>query len=651
MQLILTLLLLQSLGVWAQFVKVYIEHRDVTYAGACTYYNTLALGGILGGTITSQYSSTCTSAAVAGPYVTQSCYNGLLINSCSPAVTATTCAPSTSTRVTTTLGGLLGPILGTPVGTSTILVATSTCSPATFPANPLQAVAGSVCYADNVNGVRSLSGASTNSNTMTNAVCRTYCTNLGFAYSGTEYSSECFCGNTLPTVASSSCNMACSAASTEICGGPNALSVLTNTALVNSNTAASALLASWTSKGCYSDNYPSRVLSGSSTSSASMTLESCVGFCNSAGFSLAGLENGSECYCANAIQSDGATYGVSGQTGCTYTCAGKSSQICGGSNVLSLYSKTAAAVPVAAPPAPVPSSAGGYTYVACYIDQNGGRTLAVSKPSVASVEACISACSTSGYKYAGVEYGNECWCDNGIRAGTTQIAAKNCLMPCSGTPSQTCGGSNAIQIYSGTPPSGATVPTTAGGFTYVDSYVDSPSARVLPFQQSLSSTTVANCVRACSLGGYPFAGLEYGSQCFCGTTRLNNPVGGQSPNIPCTGNTALFCGGNNILQVYQGTPAPQPLTAPVTNGQCVADNTNNVRTLSVNMGSQSTMTPAVCKTLCAAYKYYGVEYASECWCDNTFPTGSVVSSACTMPCSGDGAQICGGSYALNMYNS
>ncbi|CZS94127.1 uncharacterized protein RAG0_04170 [Rhynchosporium agropyri] len=655
MQLILTVILLQSLGVWAEFVKVYV--RDVTYAATCTYYNTITVAGpnLLG---TSLYTSTCTSPLVSGPYVTQACFTGVgllgaVISSCSLPVTATACTPSTTTRVSTTAPvlNLLGITLF-PGGTGTTTVTTSACSTAVFAPNPLQPAAGTVCYADSV-GARSLSGPSTSSNTMTNAACRTFCTNLGYPYSGTEYSSECYCGNALPTVTSSSCNMACSVAgSTEICGGSNALSVSTNSALATTNSAGSALLASWFSKGCYSDNYPSRILSSSTASSSALTLEACITFCNNGGFSLAGVEYGQECYCANALQSDGATYGVPVQSGCTYPCSGRSSQTCGGPNVLNLYSKTAATPPVAAGPAPVPSpSAGTYSYVACYADQNGGRTLAINKSPINSVEACVTACSNSGYRYAGVEYRNECWCDNAIRTGTAQIAASNCLLPCAGTPSQTCGGSNAIQIYMGAATGGPIVPPTSAGYNYVDSYIDSSSARILPFQQTLSNYTVGNCVRACSNLGYAFAGLEFGQQCFCGTTRLNNPPGGQTPNIPCTGNAAQFCGGSSILQVYTGTPSPQPLTSSFGNGQCVADNTNNVRTLSVSMGTSSTMTPAACRSLCVGYTYFGVEYGSECWCDNTFATGSVMSTVCTMTCSGDNMQFCGGSYALNMYRS
>merc|ERR1712225_118817 len=632
-----------ALGTWAQVSTVYVVKRAVTYAQTCTNYNTVTLGGnqLL---TTAFFSSACNSPLIAGPFVTQDCFTGavLAISSCAAPVTASACVSSTTTRTSTTfLLNALG--IQIAIGTGTTTIATSTCSSPVFPPNPLQSAAGTVCVADNIGGVRSLSGPSTSSSAMTNAACKTYCTSLGFAYS-----SECYCGNTLPTVASSSCNMACSASgSTEICGGPNALSVSTNTAIVASN----AVAASWTNQGCYSDNFPSRVLASTSTTSSTMTIEKCINFCNGGNYILAGLENGYECYCANTLRSDGATYGVAGQSGCTFTCSGNSTQACGGNNVLSLYSKNSGAPPVAAAAVPVPASSNGYTYVACYADQtSAGRTLGVNKSFIASVDACITTCNTASFSFAGVENRNECWCDNVLRS-STPLAANNCLLPCTGTPSQNCGGINAIGVYQGTASTAVTIPPQAGGYTYLDSYIDSAQARLLPVQQNLASNTVGNCNRACSNGGYTYAGVEFGSQCFCGSTLSGSATGGQTPNMLCTGNSSQFCGGNNMLQVYSGTPAPTVLTAPVTDGQCVADNTNNVRTLSTFIGASSSMTPAACRTSCVGFVYYGVEYGSECWCGNSFPSSTVVSTQCVMPCSGDGSQICGGSYALNMYNS
>ena len=55
----------------------------------------------------------------------------------------------------------------------------------------------------------------------------------------------------------------------------------------------------------------------------------------------------------------------------------------------------------------------GWTFTGCYTDNVSGRTLtygipAPGGPSAMTVEACLSGCQALGYKYAGVEYADEC---------------------------------------------------------------------------------------------------------------------------------------------------------------------------------------------------------------------------------------------------
>ena len=78
-----------------------------------------------------------------------------------------------------------------------------------------------------VDGARTLSGNTTTSDDMTNEVCAAFCGS--YEYFGTEYGSQCYCGNTLPaaseSVSSSECGMQCSGSALELCGGSDTLSV------------------------------------------------------------------------------------------------------------------------------------------------------------------------------------------------------------------------------------------------------------------------------------------------------------------------------------------------------------------------------------------------------------------------------------------
>ena len=119
----------------------------------------------------------------------------------------------------------------------------------------------------------------------------------------------------------------------------------------------------WAYQGCASDDQSSRALSGSSQTDNNMTVEACIDYCSSKGYSLAGMEYGTQCYCDNNIAQDQApTKGEWG--GCSMPCAGDATEVCGAGDALSLYKKCdgGACTNVAWElGTPVPSTDGGST--------------------------------------------------------------------------------------------------------------------------------------------------------------------------------------------------------------------------------------------------------------------------------------------------
>ncbi|RMZ83074.1 hypothetical protein DV738_g1286, partial [Chaetothyriales sp. CBS 135597] len=122
---------------------------------------------------------------------------------------------------------------------------------------------------------RALSNAYYHSSTdMTTESCAASCSS--YAFFGTEYSAECFCGNTLAagsTNASSSaeCNMPCTGDSTQTCGGPSRLSLYQNTAYTPLQ---SPSFSGYTYQGCYTDSVDNRTLTAARTdSSTAMTIQ------------------------------------------------------------------------------------------------------------------------------------------------------------------------------------------------------------------------------------------------------------------------------------------------------------------------------------------------------------------------------------------
>lgn len=92
----------------------------------------------------------------------------------------------------------------------------------------------------------------------------------------------------------------------------------------------------WQYVGCGTDDLSTRTFSAASTSSNSMTVESCIAFCSGKGYTYAGLEYASQCYCGNTLASDRAP--VTGVLGNCFTpCTGDSTEYCGGGSALSIY--------------------------------------------------------------------------------------------------------------------------------------------------------------------------------------------------------------------------------------------------------------------------------------------------------------------------
>ena len=310
--------------------------------------------------------------------------------------------------------------------------------------------ASTACVAEPQNG-RALTGAATSANDMTPAKCSTFCGDRGFKYAGVEYGSECYCGNSgdLLNTASTQCNMACSGDINTLCGGSGALNVFTNPSIVpsvgNTNTPVSsgALPTGWSaaSTQCI-EEVSGRALTGSSIAGPSMTIGTCLSFCQNGGFEFAGLEFGSECYCGSGLVNGASLSQTSGQ--CNMACASDSTSTCGGSNAIQLYrnpSNAKAAAPV--------TVINGFSSSGC-IQEVSGRALTGLRVDYAdmTIDKCTAACAQAGFKLAGVEYGTECYCGNSLlNDASLSLTSGQCFMSCPGNAGQSCGGPNAIQLY------------------------------------------------------------------------------------------------------------------------------------------------------------------------------------------------------------
>jgi len=98
----------------------------------------------------------------------------------------------------------------------------------------------------------------------------------------------------------------------------------------------------------------------------------------------------------------------------------------------------------------------GYAFRGCAPDLVDGSTRTLSEATSMysdsdvgqnmTIENCIAFCD--GYRYAGVEYGTQCFCGDSLAEGVRGSAdTAECQMQCAGDSSEYCGGSDALSVY------------------------------------------------------------------------------------------------------------------------------------------------------------------------------------------------------------
>ncbi|CAC9890647.1 unnamed protein product, partial [Aureobasidium pullulans] len=306
---------------------------------------------------------------------------------------------------------------------------------------------------------------------------------------------------------------------------------------------------------------------------------------------------------------------------------------------------------------------GNMTFAGCYTD-SGTRTLntMIYESSSNTIDMCTAACVNAGYSVAGMEYGTQCWCDNQIGPDAQKVLDLGCSQACAGNSSQTCGQSNRLSLYSNGAPSQRQAPSNpevVGNYYFSGCHSEASSGRALsgPSYSDGKNMTLESCAAFCN--GYKYFGIEYAGECYCGSYfgAGSAIVADSTCSMLCTGNSLELCGGSGALSVYQlnsdapvstivqGSTTAAPVASntgvsasglpsaslcPATNGQTVADS-NNATYLS-SSGSVNTITSTTSSAAPAATTYAngstpsvgGVTYGIEV--DVTYQ-GTLVSSS------------------------
>lgn len=240
-------------------------------------------------------------------------------------------------------------------------------------------------------------------------------------------------------------------------------------------------------QGCWDEPPNDRAIIDQMYANDSMTLESCAAFCK--GFTYFGTEYGRECYCGNVLK-QGAVKATN-QDDCSFSCAGDGTEYCGAGSRLELYmlssnATTATATTVSAFSTSVapkssdattatsgavtssassasPSPTGpiifhgdkNFTYYGCLTEPSAGKLMdnqVYNNDTTMTPQVCLFHCEQ--YNYAGVEYGQECWCGNTLNlagwADSTpgnNVSSSECNVVCPGNATEYCGAGNILQLY------------------------------------------------------------------------------------------------------------------------------------------------------------------------------------------------------------
>ena len=250
-----------------------------------------------------------------------------------------------------------------------------------------------------------------------------------------------------------------------------------------------------------------------------------------------------------------------------------------------------------------------FSHLGCYTESSNGRALRDKQTrdtTGMTVEKCSDFCA--GFRYFGVEYGEECYCGNTLGAGSAITTPEKCDMECKGNKFQTCGAGRLLNMYQA---------KAAGG---------SPS----PTSSSTSTTTKSTS-----------------------STRDPPPISSTSSTRPTTSSISTQA----AISTTTSPSAPAMLSATGALANFLAQGCwteASGRALVGSSFNSDTMTPQACAIYCTSKNLplFGIEYGRECWCGAYLRQGSIKApdSDCSFNCLGDKTAKCGGGDRLNLYS-
>ncbi|KAF7531875.1 hypothetical protein G7054_g8477 [Neopestalotiopsis clavispora] len=206
----------------------------------------------------------------------------------------------------------------------------------------------------------------------------------------------------------------------------------------------------------------------------------------------------------------------------------------------------------------------GVQYLGCPVEIPGRVLTGVSYSDDAmTIESCAAYCTKNNLPLFGVEYGRECYCGRYIPP-TVNMPGKagDCNMNCKNNKAslskQMCGGVNRMSVFNVTTFAGPGAIKNNADWGYMSCFMEPQWGRALSnLVKPDDKMTINMCFDTCKAGGYSYAGLEYGRECWCGNTVAPNLEDASDPacamqcDMVCGGNSGQMCGGRGAISLYQ----------------------------------------------------------------------------------------------------
>ncbi|KAI1502236.1 WSC domain-containing protein [Biscogniauxia marginata] len=289
-----------------------------------------------------------------------------------------------------------------------------------------------------------------------------------------------------------------------------------------------------------------------------------------------------------------------------------------------------------------------FVYSGCYDNGQPGQKEALTlrtdlDTQNMTVETCVAHCKGNGYRFAGLGYYGVCYC--GQTVSTALLDESQCSFACTGNSSQTCGGDTQVNVWMD-PTFLELEDQTTDDYVSVGCWTDdSANGKALFYRQEdldASTMTTETCLNSCLAGGFPFAGTEYGGECYCGVVIGNGTElasDATTCNMPCNGNSNQTCGGPSRLSLYLAKDLqslePCGWTPPSDNTSTTVSSTTVITTptISTTCTSSTTSTIPITSTTSSTTKITSTTTSSIPICTTTTVTPPTCEYKCGKWCS------------------